>query len=99
MKFSKRFVSQSFTSVFAFLKLLLLEANGEVFIFRNLLHKKTGIMYPFHNIRDVRILTLTKQNKNNCHQSDKFEKNELWCYSHISERKKEKKKESLPFSL
>lgn len=72
MKFSKRFSHKVLLLFLLFLKLLLLEANGEVFIFRNLLHNTTGIMYPFHNIRDVRIVTLTKQNKNNCHQSDKF---------------------------
>lgn len=47
-------------------------------------------MCQMQNMRGICILTPTKQkqtNKNGCPKSDKFEKDEPWCYSHISEKK------------
>lgn len=70
MKFSKIRLTNFY---FYFSFFFLLETNGKVFIFRNLLPKITLIMCQMQNMRSVYILTPTKQkqtNKNGCLKSD-----------------------------
>lgn len=83
-------VSQTFTSVFAvfYWKLMVKCLSSDICFTKNYNNVSNPQRQWCLYMNSNKTKTNKPTNNNNCHESDKFEKDELGCYSHISERKK-----------